>query len=550
MSEARAETVCQGLAAAQGLAIGRIVLHDARRPRGRVSGGPEQQRAALRAAIETAGRELQALAAAADELARDILEFQTALLEDEDLIDPILAAVAAGQPADEAWSKALDREIAEYRAGEDEVFRARGADLADLRDRVLEALCPTSKANGERTAEAAIYAADDLTPSRFLETDWRRYLGAALRGGSPRGHVALLARARGTPLIVSLGERFDHLRDGALAVLDGEGGRLILDPGPGTVAETTARLRQSARSAAAHAHLLDQPAITASGERVWVDVNADDPALLQALDPAHCDGIGLTRTEFLFRGEELPDEERQYRAYRDILGWARGRPVVIRTLDAGGDKPIAGLTPEGESNPFLGLRGLRLSLARPDVLRVQLRALARAAALGRLKVMAPMVSEPGEFAAFRRLFEEVVQELQAAGVEASRPALGMMVEVPAAALDIARFEADFYSIGSNDLIQYVMAADRDNPSVAALYDPRNPAVLELIGRVVAGASAQGREVSLCGEMASEPAQIGLLLDAGLRHLSVAPAAIGAIKAAIAAWRPGSSGEAAIRTRGA
>ncbi len=151
MSEVRAETVCQGLAAARGLAIGRIVLHGARRPRGRVSGGPEQQRAALRAAIETAARELKALAAGADELARDILEFQTALLEDEDLIEPILAAVAAGQPADEAWSTALDREIAEYRAGEDEVFRARAADLADLRDRVQEALCPISKDNGDRT---------------------------------------------------------------------------------------------------------------------------------------------------------------------------------------------------------------------------------------------------------------------------------------------------------------------------------------------------------------------------------------------------------------
>ena len=189
--------------------------------------------------------------------------------------------------------------------------------------------------------------------------------------------------------------------------------------------------------------LLDRPATTADGERVLVLVNVDDPALLAALDPRHCDGVGLTRTEFLFQGADLPDEETQLRAYAAVLRWAAGRPVIIRTLDAGGDKPIPGLTPEDERNPFLGLRGLRLSLARQDVFRVQLRALARAAAQGPLKVMAPMVSAPDEFEAFVALFEEVVAELAAAGVAAARPALGMMVEVPAAALNVAAFRGGF-----------------------------------------------------------------------------------------------------------
>jgi phosphoenolpyruvate-protein phosphotransferase (PTS system enzyme I) len=266
-------------------------------------------------------------------------------------------------------------------------------------------------------------------------------------------------------------------------------------------------------------------------------VNLDDPATLEKLDPSHCDGIGLVRTEFLFRGRELPDEERQFRAYADVLRWADGRPVIVRTLDAGGDKPIAGLTPESERNPFLGLRGLRLSLARPEVLRVQLRALARAAALWPLSVMAPMVTVPEEFSRFRALFEEVLEELAAGGIAAARPALGMMVEVPAAALNIAAFEADFVSIGSNDLIQYVMAASRDEPAVAGLYRPRDPIVLELIRRMVEMSAAQDREISLCGEMASDPELVPLLLDAGLRRLSVAPAALGVVKAAIAAWRP-------------
>jgi phosphoenolpyruvate-protein phosphotransferase (PTS system enzyme I) len=198
---------------------------------------------------------------------------------------------------------------------------------------------------------------------------------------------------------------------------------------------------------------------------------------------------------------------------------------------------VPGLTLDGERNPFLGLRGLRLSLARPDVFRVQLRALARAAAHGNLKIMLPMVSAPHELAAARSLFEEVLRDLQAAGIEAAKAPLGMMVEVPAAALTAAAFAADFYSIGSNDLIQYVMAASRDDPRVAPLYDAGNPAVHELIGRVVDVARERGVEVSLCGDVASDTAHLPALLSLGLRRISVAPAQLGQVKAAIAAWPP-------------
>jgi phosphoenolpyruvate-protein phosphotransferase (PTS system enzyme I) len=325
------------------------------------------------------------------------------------------------------------------------------------------------------------------------------------------------------------------VRDGTVALLDAERGHLVLDPSPTTLGDAHRRLAEHAASAATNVRFLDRPAITANGDRVEVLINVDDPALLAALDPRHTDGIGLTRTEFLFRGAELPDEARQYQAYAAILKWAAGRPVIIRTLDAGGDKPIAGLTPDGESNPFLGLRGLRLSLARPEIFAVQLRALARAAVGGGLKVMAPMVSTPAEFEAFRRLFREVVDALNAEGVAAVLPPLGMMVEVPAAALCASDFNADFMSIGSNDLVQYVMAAGRDIASVRSLYDPTNPAVLELIDRVVDSGQRHGIEVSLCGDMASDPALVRRVLELGLRRLSVAPATLGAVKAAIAGW---------------
>jgi phosphotransferase system enzyme I (PtsI) len=260
----------------------------------------------------------------------------------------------------------------------------------------------------------------------------------------------------------------------------------------------------------------------------------DEPGIIERVDVSHCDGIGLTRTEFLFSSPGgWPDEQRQFDIYSRLIAWAKGRPVTIRTLDAGGDKPIPGLTPEGETNPFLGLRGIRLSLSRPDVFVVQLRALARAAATGPLKVMLPMVTVPREIEETRTLLKTAVEELTQAGMKAAMPSLGMMVEVPAAAINVARFDVDFFSIGSNDLVQYVTATGRDCASVAALHDPLNPAVLELIGRVVAHGRATGTEVSLCGDMASDSRYLPALLDLGLASLSVAPARLAAVKAEIA-----------------
>jgi phosphotransferase system enzyme I (PtsI) len=538
MTDALGSAVLPGIAASPGLAVGPIALQRTVPVLPRTIGRPDEEENALRAAIALAAAQLQALREVVhDDLAADILEFQLTLLEDEDLIDPILQAIRAGDPADRAWIAAMDREIADYRAADDDTFRARAADLLDLRDRVTRALTPAADPRPVLGPAAAIYADEELTPSRFLEIDWRRYVGAATRGGSAAGHVALLARARGTPLVVGLETGFKALRDGTLAVLDAEQGHLILNPTAVTLAETRRRQRAVAAQAHLSARFLDRPALTANGERVHVTINVDDPALLEAFDPAHCDGIGLTRTEFLFQGKELPDEEQQYQVYCRIVAWAAGRPVIVRTLDAGGDKPIAGLTIEGERNPFLGLRGLRLALARPEVFRLQLRALARAAVRGDLNIMLPMVTEPRELDAARAMLEEAVTDLQAAGIAAARAPLGIMIEVPAAALTAASFAADFYSIGSNDLVQYMMAASRDNPNVASLYDPANPAVHALIRRVVEVAAARGVEVSLCGDMASEPAYLPILLSLGLRRVSVAPARLGPVKAAIAAWSP-------------
>lgn len=530
------EIALRGTVASRGLALGPIALLGLAAGIRRRAGSPGEEESALRAALAQAAEELATVIETGDEMAGEILSFQLALIEDEDLLAPVFAAIAGGTAADAAWQAKLDLEIADYAAGEDEYFRARAADLTDLRDRVVAAL--SGGGHAEVLAEGAILAAEDLTPSRFLETDWRRYGGVALKAGSAASHVAMLARARGVPLLIGLGEAFARLEAGAPAVLDAEQGLLLLRPASASRKAARQRLEQAEARHRLEAEFLPRPAVTAAGQRVQALINVDDPALLDRLDVAHCDGIGLARSEFLFRADRpLPDEEAQFQVYRRILAWAAGRPVTIRTLDAGGDKPIPGLTPDGESNPFLGLRGLRLSLARPEVFAVQLRALARAAPLGNLKVMVPMVTRPQELATARALFEQAVADCRAAGKAAALPPLGMMVEVPAAALTAGDFPADFYSIGSNDLVQYVTASGRDNNSVADLYDPANPAVLELIARTVAAGRARGVEVSLCGDMASDPALVPLLLERGLHVLSVAPGRLAAVKAAVAAWRP-------------
>jgi phosphotransferase system enzyme I (PtsI) len=278
-----------------------------------------------------------------------------------------------------------------------------------------------------------------------------------------------------------------------------------------------------------------RPAVTADGTPIRIMLNISDPRELADLDPAICDGIGLVRTEFLFHDRQgPPDEEQQYSVYRRIVEWAQGRAVTLRTLDAGGDKPIPGLTPAGESNPFLGVRGIRLSLAHPDVLRTQLRALARAAVHGEVKIMLPMVTQPRELTMARSMLDAEVAALTAAAIPARRASLGIMIEVPAAAIAADRFDAEFFSIGSNDLTQYVAAAGRDIGAVADLADPTQTAMLRIFRWVVEAARAQHIEVSLCGDAGGDPRAIPLLLGAGLRSLSMAPALVGGAKIAVAA----------------
>src|SRR3984893_11733690 len=477
----------QGRSAAPGIALGPLVRlapvkHEAGQHR-----SVAEERQALVDALAASQADLISLAhEAGDDEAEAILAFQIALVEDDNLTAPAFASIAGGEVANRAWSAAIDSEIASYDGASDPYFRARASDLRDLRDRVLRHLAGET----DQTVPAgAIVAADDMPPSMFLATDWRGG-GLVLRRGSPSSHVAILARSRGVPMIV--GVDVDHLENGRGGVLDGDAGFLIVDPDTDMKANYCQRRAEQSEVRQAVASF-SGPALTATGELVRVMINVTGLAELNDLDPAHVDGIGLMRTEFLFQGrEKLPTEEEQYQIYKRMVEWAAGRPVTIRTLDAGGDKPIAGLTQPGDLNPFLGVRGVRLLLRHLDVFRAQLRALARAAAAGNLKVMIPMVTVPEELDQCRALLEQAVEDLRREGQEAQLPPLGMMVEVPAAALTIEDFNADFFSIGSNDLIQYVAAASRDETQLAHLARSSR-AVFGLIGHVVDYANRSGRE---------------------------------------------------------
>jgi len=530
------ETRLQGRSASPGLAEGVLIRLPEPGKGLREAGPPEAEAAALRQALSRSRAQLVAIAASelADRAAAEMLEFQLAILEDDVLLDPAFKAIADGRPADLAFADAVEAEIELLLEGADDHFAARATDFRDLSDRVV-GLLQGNAAALPASIEGAILVGRDIGASVFLGRDWRRGGGIAIAEGSPASHVAMLARSRGVPMVTGLGAAVLRL-DGP-ALLDGATGSLVASPEPATRASFLERRAGEANSSADADALRLAPGCTACGIPVAVLVNLGSLDELEALDPGLCDGAGLVRTEFLFHGGSgLADEEAQLATYARLLAWGRGRPITVRTLDAGGDKPIPGLTAAGESNPFLGQRGIRLSLAVPEVFRIQLRALLRAAALGPLKVMLPMVAVPAELEAARALLHEEAAALAERGIPHALPPLGIMVEVPAAALALDRFDAAFFSIGSNDLTQYTMAAARDIFSVASLNDPLEPAVLRLIAETATVGARLGREVTLCGDAGGDPRVIPALLRAGLRGLSMAPGLVGQAKRCIASVR--------------
>jgi phosphocarrier protein FPr len=528
-------TVLRGLPASPGLAAGPLRRLEAPPPAvpPQDAADPVAERARLEAALAGVAAEISGLRERVSGAGRPqeaaIFDAHLLLLRDEGILGPALRAIGEGRNAARAWSDACDRAASAWEGLDDPYLRARAADLRAVRDQVLTAL--GGQGPGAVRGEGVVVA-PDLTPAQTVGLDRALVRGVATAAGGPTSHAAILARSLGIPAVVGLGPAILALPEGTRLLLDGARGEVHVDPAPATVEAFQVRAREAARRAEAAALRADQPAVTRDGIRIEVAANIGGPAEAADAARAGADAVGLFRTEFLFlRRDRMPDEDEQEAAYREAAGALDGRPLTIRTLDAGGDKPLPFLPLPPEANPFLGLRGIRLGLARPDLLRPQLRAILRVAADHPVRVLFPMVSTPDELRAARGILEEERVRL---GGGAGLPEVGAMVEVPAAAVCARALAAhcDFLSIGTNDLAQYTLAAERGNPGVAALADPLHPAVLALVRDTVRGAAAHGRWVGVCGEAAGEGPAVPLLLGLGVRELSVAVPALAAVKEAV------------------
>jgi phosphotransferase system enzyme I (PtsI) len=420
---------------------------------------------------------------------------------------------------------------------ESEHLRERGDDLRDVTRYLLRALQGISHHELSEIPDGVIVVANELTPSEALRLGRQGIAGLALEGGGPNSHTAIVARALGLPLVVGLGPVGETLGDRQLAVLDGRDGILLIEPTPELVEEY--RAAQRARSAQAEQLALgrDLPAVTLDGVEIELLANVEFPDEIEDALRFGARGIGLYRSEFLYieKSPRLPSEDEHYDLFQTMLESLAPYPVIVRTFDLGGRKLAREVMDVDEENPSLGLRGIRLTLARPAIFRTQLRALFRAAVHGDLWIMVPLVSCLEEVRQFRQFCKDVVSELAKEGVahRADVP-LGAMVEVPAAAwvADHLARELDFLSIGTNDLIQYTLAVDRSNEHVASLYQPLHPAILHTLRRVADAGEHGGASISVCGEMAADPRYVAMLIGAGLRHLSMAPLSIPAVKNAI------------------
>jgi phosphoenolpyruvate-protein phosphotransferase/dihydroxyacetone kinase phosphotransfer subunit len=501
-------------------------------------GTPDADRERLHAAIEVARAELHAtrdhVARTAGEHEAEIFDAHLLLLEDEDLVGVALAQIARdAMTAAHAWTTAVDALAARFAALTDPYLQARADDARAVGEQVLGHLL--GRAPSLADTPTGVVVAADLTPAQAARLDPASVQAIVTAGGSDTSHAAILARSLGIPAVAGAGDDVLAVPDGTTIVVDGTEGIVLVDPDPAIAARYRERLATQRRRADTLLHAANRPAITTDGVTVQVvaNISSREDAIQAILHGA--DGVGLLRTEFLFLDRpQPPDEEEQVTAYLSIAEALAGRRLTIRTLDIGGDKPVPYLASTNEANPFLGRRGLRLSLDHVDVFKQQLRAVLRTGTQHPTSVLFPMVSTLDELRAARSLLAEAAIEIGCdPGTLPPGFEVGAMAEVPAFALH-ARAAiplVDLISIGTNDLTQYTLAAERGNAAVAALADPLDPAVLRLISQVTTAATTRAR-VTVCGELASDPAAAALLIGLGVQGLSLSPPAIPAVKDAV------------------
>ena len=480
----------------------------------------------------------------------EILEGHILLLTDPGMDEITKGAIMSGTCAEAAFESTCDMFAGMFQMADDELTRQRATDIGDIKVRMLKILTGTPDMNISEVPAGTILVAEDLTPSMTAGIVKENVAGIITAVGGNTSHSAILARALEIPAVLSVDGIVDMVSDGMTAVVDGCDGICILDPSQEEVDEYQAKREKYLSDKALLEVYRGKDTVTADGVKVHLYGNIGNPE--DAKQVAACDGegVGLFRTEFLFMGaSELPSEEEQFQAYKAAAETMEGREVIIRTLDVGGDKDIPYLGLEKEDNPFLGFRAVRYCLQNKDSYRVQLRALLRASAFGDIKIMVPLVTCVDEIRSVKALVKELMVELDAENIAYNKDIqVGAMIETPAASIiaDLLAKEADFFSIGTNDLTQYTMAVDRGNAKVAYLYSSYNPAVLRSMKNIIEAANAAGIMVGMCGEAAADPLLIPLLISFGLGEFSVSATSVLATRGTIAKWSKAEADELAAK----
>jgi len=522
----------RGVIASRGLAVGRAVtLRAAEIAVVEVGRGIAHESAEFERSRDEVRTRLNQLAQHSQGAAREVITAHLEFIDDWELVASARRAISRGKSAAFAWRRAVRDSADTLRALGDPRMSERVDDLIDLESQVLLALSGEAPVAMPLLPDRAILVAEDLKPSQLVSLDAAKLAGICLAAGGPTSHVAILAAAMGVPALVALGQSVLSVEDGAWLVLDAEQGTVSISPDQVALAAaeqtlTQRKQRQQSERAAAHVDCR-----TADGERIEVFANLGSIAEAQVAVTHGAEGCGLLRTEFLFLERDAPpSEDEQLQQYQGIAQALESRPLVIRTLDIGGDKPIPYLPLPAEENPALGLRGVRTSLWRPDLLRVQLRAILRVRPVEQCRILLPMITDPAEIRAVRRMLDEVRREL---GITSAVP-VGAMIETPASAVIASRIarEVDFLSIGTNDLTQYTLAMDRGHAELAHRIDGLHPAVLNLIAMTVDAANEHHKLVAVCGGLASEPAAVPILIGLGVRELSVVPTLVPQLKSLI------------------
>jgi phosphoenolpyruvate-protein phosphotransferase (PTS system enzyme I) len=529
-------SMLKGIAASNGIAIAKayLLVEPDLSVESKEVGDTEAEVNRFREALATSKSELEAIREKANEdLGADkaaIFDAHLLVLSDPELISPIEDKIKNEKVnAETALKETADMFVSMFESMDNEYMRERAADIRDVTKRVLAHLLGVQVSNPSMISEEVIIIAEDLTPSDTAQLNREFVKGFTTDIGGRTSHSAIMARSMEIPAVVGTKEVTSEIKNGDLVIVDGLNGEVHINPTPEVVEQYKKENEQYEKQKQEWAKLVNEKTVSADGTHVELAANIGTPKDLEGVVNNGGEGVGLYRTEFLYMGRnELPSEEEQFEAYKAVLEGMGDKPVVVRTLDIGGDKELPYLDLPKEMNPFLGYRAIRLCLDEQSIFRTQLRALLRASSYGNLKIMFPMISNLNEFREAKSILEEEKSKLVEAGEKVTDSIeVGIMVEIPSTAVmaDVFAKEVDFFSIGTNDLIQYTMAADRMNERVSYLYQPYNPAILRLVKMVIDAAHKEGKWAGMCGEMAGDEIAIPILLGLGLDEFSMSATSI-------------------------